>query len=66
MKHPNGETCYLTNIDVDTRALTLLAKDVEYVEYGVVYPVIICFVSSVDRYRKCDRCQQYSKANNLP
>jgi hypothetical protein len=39
------------NTDVDTSALILLAKDVEYVEYGVIYPVIICFCSSVQKYR---------------
>jgi hypothetical protein len=41
MKHPNEETCYFPSTDVDTNALTLLAKDVEYGEYGVTYPVII-------------------------
>jgi predicted RNA-binding protein with EMAP domain len=33
MKHPNGEKSYLPNTDVDTRALTLLAEDLEYLEY---------------------------------
>jgi hypothetical protein len=66
MKHPNGETCYLPNTDVDTSALTLLEEDVEYVEYGVVYPVIICFCSSIEKYRKHDGNHQYSKSNNLP
>jgi hypothetical protein len=47
-------------------ALTLLAEDVEYVEYGVRYPVVICFFSSVEKYRKCDGSHQYIKANNLP
>jgi hypothetical protein len=60
------ETCYLPSTDVDTSALTLLAKDVEYVEYGVIYPVTICFCSSVQEYRKCDGNHEYSKANNLP
>jgi hypothetical protein len=47
-------------------ALTLLAEDEEYVEYGVIYPVVICFFSSVEKYRKCDGNHQFSKANNLP
>jgi hypothetical protein len=66
MKHPNVETHYLPNTGVDTRALTLLAKDVKYVEYGVIYPVIIRFYSSVGEYTKYDGNHQYSKANNLP
>jgi hypothetical protein len=41
MKHPNEETCYFPSTDVDTNAFTLLTKDVEYGEYGVIYPVII-------------------------
>jgi hypothetical protein len=60
------KVCFLTNTDVEKSALTLLARDVEYVEYGVIYPVNICFCPSVQKYTKCDGNHQYSKANNLP
>jgi hypothetical protein len=60
------EKCYLPNRDVDTRTLTLLAEDEEYVEYGLIYPVVIWLSSSVEKYRKCDGNHQYSKTNNLP
>jgi hypothetical protein len=43
-------------------ALNLLAK---CVECGIIYPVMICFFSLVEKYRKCDGNHQYSKANKL-
>jgi hypothetical protein len=54
------------NSEVDTRALTLLAEYEEYIEYGIIFPVIIYFSSSLEKYRNYDGNHQYSKASNLP